>query len=322
VGVIDDSMPYSDVQPKIDGIAVDIWRYVANKHGLKYKFVSLPNRYDDALRGLEAGRYDVLLGGIGVISRRYDWALYTRPYYVASINLYRRQKGDFLSHFFNRNMIYFTLLTLALLLIYTGIYHNYQGVSYLRSLYSTFVNFVVASDVLLDESLRNISQNRLMSINSVWVFVRWLFFTVVVVNAISSIVESKNVISESEVQGVTHVNIVGDSALSDYVKSIGRTAVDNPSTTEIHRKLQQSRDTQYWLEDDNIVQAAISKYGDLSLASTTTPLRREEFAIAVSRRQPQLVEMLNRTIVELQDNGQMLKICRGYLTRNLDGCQM
>jgi ABC-type amino acid transport substrate-binding protein len=53
-----------------------------------------------------------------------------------------------------------------------------------------------------------------------------------------------------------------------------------------------------------------------------TPVVNDEFAIVVNKNKKDILEKLNKTIVEMQDDGDMLRLCKGYMKVNFEDCSM
>jgi hypothetical protein len=57
----------------------------------------------------------------------------------------------------------------------------------------------------------------------------------------------------------------------------------------------------------------------MKLTKTERPVINDEFTIAVNKKLPHILDIINKSLVEMQGNGIILKICRGYID-NYDRC--
>ena len=71
-----------------------------------------------------------------------------------------------------------------------------------------------------------------------------------------------------------------------------------------------------------IVNAIDKSPYNLHLDSTINPIVNDEFTIVVNKRLPDILEKINKTIVDLQDDGDMLRLCKGYMKVNYEDCTM
>jgi len=68
------------------GMSLDIWREVAERMGVDYELVLLPNA-GRALDALVAGRYDIAIGPISITSERLGRVEFSQPYWQSSLGI-------------------------------------------------------------------------------------------------------------------------------------------------------------------------------------------------------------------------------------------
>ena len=140
VGILD-SMPYSSCKPTYRGIVVDIWKETAVKYNLDYEFICLKISYDDAIKKLKDDEIDVILAEISVVSRRFDWALYSRPFFVSELYIYRKEKKNFLSFLFDVQIKYIFAIVLFFVFLYSFIFIYIFNIPVIDAFYKTILSF-------------------------------------------------------------------------------------------------------------------------------------------------------------------------------------
>jgi len=325
VAVLKDALPFSDCTEggKPKGITVKIWEKVADKYNIDYEYLCVDRKYDDTLIDLSKGKYDVALAEFSVIDRRYELALYSRPFFVSKMKIYRKKNDSSLKNFLQNRIIKLLILSAFLiLLIYTLIRKNALRIPILDALYDTYTIFFTNVKDFIPLNKR-LNPTKIKIINGVWVFIRYVFFTIVVAQAINIIVKTTNHISDEEYDSIKSINVLKGTSYVDYVKNIGKQPSLNNTNQEIVDKLIKSNYNEYWLDDYNVIVNALDKSpNNLELDSTLTSVVNDEFAIAINRNHPDILEKINKMIVESQDNGDMLKLCKGYMKVDFENCSM
>ena len=325
VAVLKDALPFAncDKDIKPNGITIDIWKRVASTYNIDYEFICIDRKYDDTLKELSEGKYDVALAEFSVISRRYDLALYSRPYFVSKMKVYRKQNNSSLKNFVTNQIVKFLFIGAFLIIfIYAYIRKYILRIPYLESLYDTYTIFFTNIKDFISIT-KKLSPYKLKLINGSWLFIRYIFFTIVVAQAINIIVKTTNNITDEEYDSIKKINVLKGTSYVDYVKNIGKQPSLNENNQEIIDKLQHSNYDEYWLDDYNVILNAISKSPyNLQLDATLNPVVNDEFTIAVNKNLPDILEKINKTIIDLQDHGDMARLCKGYMKSNYEDCTM
>lgn len=106
--------------PQPSGLAVDVWREVARRTGVRYEIGRVRN-VDEAIRQVAAGDLDVAVGPISITARRARQVFFTQPYHQSSLAIAARSEDvgitDFLSPFVSKAFIYGTASLLSVLLL-------------------------------------------------------------------------------------------------------------------------------------------------------------------------------------------------------------
>lgn len=325
VAVLRDALPFADCSNdfKPTGVAVKIWEKTADKYDIDYEYVCINRKYDDTIVEVSKGRYDIALAEFSVINRRYDSVSYTRPYFVSKMKIYRKKNDSSFKNFVT-NRIVKVLFFFAFLIVflYSLIMKYMMNIPYTEALYETYTIFFTSVKDFIPKH-KKFYPSKLKLINGIWIFVRYVFFTIVVAQAINIIVKTTNYITDEEYDGIKKINVLKGTSYVDFVKNIGKQPNLNNNNQEVIEKIYKSNYDEYWLDDYNVIVNAIdsSKYS-LQLDSTLNPVVNDEFAIVVNKNHQGVLEKLNKTIVEMQDNGDMLRLCKGYMKVNFEDCSM
>ncbi|TYB76429.1 transporter substrate-binding domain-containing protein [Bizionia myxarmorum] len=71
------------------GIAVEIWDKIAKDQGWRYDYVFF-NQVDEALRALDRGNVDLVVGSISITAKRLETMRFSQPFYNSSISIISR----------------------------------------------------------------------------------------------------------------------------------------------------------------------------------------------------------------------------------------
>jgi ABC-type amino acid transport substrate-binding protein len=323
VAVLKDALPFSQCNNgfKPTGITVNIWEKVAAKYKLDYEYICVNRKYDDTLKALNKGEFDVALAEFSVINRRYDLVSYSRPYYISKLSVYRKEKDNSFENFVTNDIVKIILFSALMMILFYAFLRSYIiKENFLYALYNTYT-FLFTN---IREFIRE-GKNPKMSIkvvNILWILMRYIFLTIVVAQSINIIVKTTNYISDEEYREIKNINVLKGTSYVDYVKQIGKTPQLNDNNQQIIEKLYKSKN-EYWFDDPNVINDAIdrSKY-KLKLNATQKPIMNDEFTIVVNKNLPDLLYKINTTIVDLQDQGEMIRICKGYMRENVENCSL
>jgi ABC-type amino acid transport substrate-binding protein len=325
VAVLKDALPFAncgkDIQPT--GVAVKIWEKTADKYDIDYEYVCVDRKYDDTIIDVSKGRFDVALSEFSVINRRYDEVSYTRPYFVSKMKVYRKRNDNSFKNFVtNRIVKILFIVAFLILFLYSLVRKNVLNIPYTEALYETYTIFFTNVKDFITIN-KKIYPFKFKLINGIWIFIRYVFFTIVVAQAINIIVKTTDYITDEEYEGIKKINVLKGTSYVDFVKNVGKQPELNNTNQEVVEKLYKSNYDEYWLDDYNVIVNSIdnSKY-NLQLDSTVNPVVNDEFAIVVNKNKQDVLEKLNKTIVEMQDNGDMVRLCKGFMKVNFEDCSM
>lgn len=320
VAVLDDDMPYANCKPTFEGITVDIWKETALKNNLDYEFICYPRNYDDILKKLNNDEIDVVLAEISVVNRRFDWALYTRPFFVSELYIYRKNTNYFLDFFSDTQLKYIFTIVILIIILYTVLLIYVFKFTFINAFYKTLISFLSIGGEIISPNTRYLNKLNIKFLNTIWSFFLFFFRSFILSRIIATVVSKKNIIDADELKQINKVNVLGNSANVDMVKLLGKTPIEIVNSTEIAKKIDKSNGDEYWFEDSNIINSELKKANIISeLVTSERPLMNDEFTIAVNKKMPQVLDMINHSLVEMQGNGTMLKICKGYID-NYDRC--
>ena len=319
VAVLEKALPYASCDPQFEGISVDVWKQTAQKHNLEYEFICIPRVYDDAVKKLSDDVYDVVLAEISVIKRRFDWALYSRPYFVSELYLYRKSNNSFFKFFEDVQLKYISGVVIFIVFVYTLILMKLYNIIFIDAFYKSMVSFLSIGGEIITPN-RRLHSLHVKGLNAGWSFFIFFFRAFIISRIIASVVSAKDVIDDEELSQLNNVYVMSNSANSDIVKMFGKTPVELDTPSEIAVKIYESESNEYWFEDSNTINSTMKEANRVTkLTKTERPMVMDEFTIAVNKKFPEVVDMINSTLVEMQDNGTMLRICKGYID-NYDRC--
>lgn len=83
---------YIDIQGNLVGFDVDIAKEIANRLGLEAELVTTP--WDTIIGGLQAKRYDAILGSMAITEERLQQVNFSDPYYISGAQLLVQADSD------------------------------------------------------------------------------------------------------------------------------------------------------------------------------------------------------------------------------------
>jgi ABC-type amino acid transport substrate-binding protein len=327
VGVLNDNYPFVTCDKERRGLIIEIWDKIVSKYNLTYELdcVTTEN-YDDAIKQLSQGKYDILLGDFSVIQRRWEIVNFSRPFYVAKIIIVRKSNNNIRDIFTDERIILLFSLSLVLILIYAIISTTFTKETIANAFYITFINFFTnMREIFPNTKSKYFSKINIKVLNVIWTILRYLFYTVVISQIISVFVSASDFIDENELKSIKEILVQKGTSFVDLTKKMGKTPIELDTKKIIVDRLEKSNKNEYWLHDMFTLNNSIDKYAPtMKISTMNRTLFYDENAIAVNKNQPELLDMINDVITELQDNGTMNKICRGYFDKEQDilGCSI
>ena len=195
---------------------------------------------------------------------------------------------------------------------------------FISAFYKTILSFLTIGGEIIPSKIKNLNNVTIKLFNTLWGVFLFFFRAFIISRIIASAVSEKNIITDDELKQINKVNVLKDSAHVDFVKSINKTPVEFTSTNEILKKVNEDDDddsNNYWLDDTNVVNDELKKANlIIKLDKTERPVMNDEYTIAVNKKLPDILDMINSTLVELQTSGNMLNICKGYMDTYFDKC--
>ena len=150
VGLLGDNKPYlfKNQSGMIDGLDYEIWKTIEKEQGLKcdYKYIETPN-YDDEIKNLKKGKYDVLVGNISITNTRVNDVLFSSLQYLDQNRLvYKHSDSDiylrYLGAFAKRGIVPFALIIfMGLILGYFLLLNRRKG-SFMNVFYNTIISLL------------------------------------------------------------------------------------------------------------------------------------------------------------------------------------
>lgn len=112
------------------GIAIDIWKLIAEEQNLKYQFVSVGEHIDNAVSSLAQGNIDVLIGPIVPTFERNKLVDFMQPFYLNQIGLVVALKEvDFMAamgRIFNSTISTALLIFIGLFVFYLHVFWYFE----------------------------------------------------------------------------------------------------------------------------------------------------------------------------------------------------
>lgn len=328
--VLDDSLPFASCTPDFSGVAVDLWKDVAAHHGWTYTLHKGTRSFDETLRRVQRGEFDVALGDFSVIARRFSWVDYSRPFYVAGLKIMRSSRKTSSVYLALDNSILPHLLVLSVVLIIVfAVVHRViakpsGGLSY--SVYHQTMKFFVSAS---EEPIEGKAPQQkavahtpwLKVFNVLWVLCVFIVINLIVAQVVSLYLKERNYIDDSELKRLNSVSVLAGSSFVDFAKKYGKRPIERATLKSLIDAMKASGD-EYVFDDPSVIAMYIQRNNiKLDLHTTSKPLVNDEYVIAFRKElDDTIMQKFNHKLVELQDRGDMLNYCRRYFVEDIDRC--
>lgn len=307
------------------GIAIDIWKLLAEEQKLKYQFISMGEHIDSAVAALAAGEIDVLIGPIVPTYERVKLVDFMRPYYMNQIGLVVpiKQVGFFqaIGSIFNTAISSALIIFLVFFLLYLHVFWYYEkesnprvSSSYWEGIRETF--WLHTLDIDLGELPKHIRTRQFRFL--------WLIFVTLFFSSITAAITSALTIALSD-QYVTYDNIndfrnkkiaaVVSTAPYTIAKGMGLNIVSVGSREEAIAHLLKNNVGAY-VDYYPIAEYYLNKHqltNKLTMANAI--LKRDTFAFALPLNSP-LRHSLDVILSSLQEYGLIKSVCEKYFADN------
>ncbi len=320
VGVITNAYPFTFCRDdgKKKGLLIEIWEKIARKNQLDFEYICIDPKltYDKIIEDIYENKYDLVLGDFSVNYKRWQKILFSRPYFVARIDVSRKVNSGITKIISNKWIILLISLCFFLIIVYSIIYMKINKSSFSNAFYNNFINFFTNMKEVL---IKDRSSANIKFLNVFWSIMRYLFYAMITAQIIRILVDPEDFITKKEFESIKEINVMEGTSFIDMVKSLGKTPIINKSYEEIINKLKNSNGNVYWLSDKYTQNRINIKYDyELKLTTTKNTIFLDENAIAINKKHSDLLHKINNTLTELQDDYSINSICSTYFNNLTD----
>lgn len=339
IGFYDNFSPYSDKKnsnPK--GILYDLWKKTKEKYNLNAEEIFLnENRFEKDIDDMVVQqKYDALFIPAYVNKERINKVNFTRPFMLNKLAIAYKPKKSLFTSFFS--ILFSTVLPPIGILLLIGLSLGY--LLYLfepirgkrRALLSTVASMFGEMGFVSERSSLQYGGMFIVFLIMFASFYFTIFLQAATVDKFSESVDSYEITKDTlkgkkilTTKDSTYVNILKkfgaipvekdsiDEVVETYMSSINQTNLKNVRnrmmliTNEKYDGFMFDYETTYRKAKEN------------GLVLTSDNLGHNEIAIPVTKSNTRLLDMINKTIVDLQDNDEMKSICRKYINEERAG---
>ena len=325
VGVMTASQPFAWEKDdgSFDGVSVALWEEVARAHALRYKFVPAGPNVGKALDRLKNKDFDVLVGPISVTADRYERFAFSRPYFLNHLSvavpvekensrwaMLGRTLWEPISHFFPIFMLIIMLVSICFFFFDRKV-HVRKTSNWRRFMDSVWevVIILIQGELLADT--RHVGKRFLVLL---WLVLSIGLLSIFIGTITSSLtlfdekMERSYRVLRSDLESERVVVIRG----SVGAKEAGRAmALPVPVDSRAQAlKLLQEHKVFGMVDDFMLLKSMHAQHKTIRV--TRLNLKNDEVAF-VFRKGSKMSDMVNATLLSLQDTGTAESICRPYL---------
>lgn len=334
VVVKNDALPFSTCDPDFRGIVIDLWRDFAMTRDLRYRLISSEDKsYDEVLEELKDGVYDVALGDFSVIHRRFTWGLYSRPYFISTIHIFRKAKNTSGIKIAMENRVITTLLVIiGLMIVVFSIFRSaLTGTGIFKSFYATFLRlFMSATTEIVNIEKGDRNERRRVKkygvfvkiFNMVWIFCVFVIIQMLVAQLISSFVKVRDGVDREELRKIHKVYVIKGSSFVDYARRHGFFPIE---VEDIHETAKNLGVKEYWLGDLVLTDEFLRTYKGEDMPEfhrSDDPIILDEYAVVFGTHVPELKFLFDLNLVDRRSSNFITDSCNKFHVRAMHSCTM
>lgn len=330
VGVFLETPFASTTQRSYKGISIELWKKVASNLGIDYQFIEAEKNAEKALRDLKDKKYDVLIGAISLTPELSTEYQFTRPYYLSRLSaISHDDKYQFLEIFKDimlQKWMMYLYIALGILFAFSFIHalieshRTREGDSLKRNTLEIFYNYIVlfvsTSAFSADTTTRFLTR----CLHIIGLLLSVLFFSAFIgamSTALTVSTTNLSYINEKDFNIIYNkkIIVVKNSYADYFIDKIDFTeALVVANTTD--------KAVKSFLEDKQTI--LLGQYLSMkALIARTTQLEgypeviftfgSSEYGFILRKDSP-LYDRVNREILLMRENQEILPICRKYIS--------
>jgi len=307
------------------GIAIDIWKLLAEDLKLQYQLVSMGEHIDDAIKNLQEGKIDLLIGPIVPTYERNKLVDFTQPFYLNQIGLVAPLKEidfwDALLTLLNKVTSSLLIIFFIVFIIYLHVFWYYErktdkrvSNAYWPGIKETFWLHTLDVDLGL---LPNHLHTRI--VRFIWLIFLTLFFSSITaaITSALTVALSDQYINYNDVNDFKNKKIAAVVKTAPYhiAKETGLNLLAMNDREQAYQLVLTGKAVglvdYYPIADYYLNQNQLTN----KLMLTNIILKRDTFAFALPINSP-LRHVLNLKLSEQQNVGAIKTICEKYLRGN------
>tara|TARA_Y100000992_G_C21241957_1_gene481201 strand:- start:337 stop:1410 length:1074 start_codon:yes stop_codon:yes gene_type:complete len=348
VGLLGDNKPYmfKNSAGIIDGLDHEIWKTIESEQDFQceYKYVETPN-YDEEIKKLADGEYDVLVGNISITHPRANDVTFSSLSYLDQNRLvYKHSDSDvyfrYLGAFASRGLVPFAIIIFFGLILGYFLLLNRKKGSYMNVFYNTIISLLGEYQNLGTKTRSNYVEFFI----SFMILIISFYFTMFLQGATTTDIiriESEND-PFSDVSDLANKNILtikgtSQSSFMKYYETKVKLDVTDIDYDDLPDEVKNNA------EEGNIVSGGIAdyylknaeefdgmfvseesfkqvenKYPDLRISSFN--MGYDEIAIAINKNNTDLLRKINISLASMKDNKLLPNICEKYFLGDNTKC--
>jgi len=321
---------------QLAGLAGALFLNIAKFYSWHYTLIPLDENIEAGIQKLKEGRIDLLIGPVSVYHHRILEVDYTRPYFINEIGIALQKVGISPFRIFYQiieqigfsSLLVFIIITLTLSTLLWYFEHHEKGSKIPASFFKGVLTTVWLFLVQFLQGGYELSHRRLASRIT---FMAWLFFSFLLLTLFISsataflttdlINSHPSIINKSDLQGHALGYVRGRGAVN-YIKRLHAKPVAYDTLAKALEALNQKESPITGVIEDYMI--LLDRYQKMRLPLvmlSSITLGSDEFAFALPYGSP-LRAMINKRLVQLQDNEDMYYLCQRYLKDKVKNCQL
>ena len=308
-----------------DGLSVAYWKSISERIGVPYEFVPTNQSFDQSVKDVANGKYDVLVGPVSVTSERAKIVDFSRPYFVNNVGLVvKTQKlgfWDVMLSMFGDAAVQLLMGFMVLLVVFTHLFY-FSERRYAERYKGGYVKGMAdASWTTISSFLRDVLYDPVSGLGR-FILAIWLVISVVFMAAFTAVVTSTMTYTMSQgnieikdkydLEG-RKVAVQAGTSMVGYALNFGAIPVEYKGHSDGFEMLSSGQVVAvlgnfYALKHD------LDRYdGDNSLIMSDLNLRNDEFAF-VTPKGSKVMRKIDAAILYLQDDQKNVdEVCAEYL---------
>lgn len=309
------------------GLVIDFWQYITNSKDWHFTYMPTSFNYTEAVKALQAGKYDIILGNFSTTFDRNHLVDFSEPFIINKVSILTTVKNvgpmqRFLNALTNLSPVLMMVMALFVFfsLLFWFLEARTQNYSMTKSLFSTSVA-MISGDVV-DKPSSNLNRIMFVCILITGMVLQAVIIASMTDSAMSNERLNDPFVSKADLVGKTFVVVKG-SYYVDIIKTQDANVFEFDGDSEDAAKYYVTHSDQYagFISEHLLAKRYVKQFKDLDDRLIVSKLNlRFDLLSFLFRKDFPYKDSVNLGLYYMQDTNLSYSICSNYIGREAELC--